>query len=104
MDALEKHLEHDGKTLIPTYETIGKTAETKVRFDRKAEYACSLGIIEPLLRDELIEFYEARNSIHIHAEIRKGLSYELYLSKRSYRRMQLFKEQVSKWLPAPQSS
>jgi len=98
MAALEKHLEHDGKSIIATYETVGKTDESKVRFDRKAECACSLGIIDSRLRDELIEFYEARNSIHIHAEIRKGLNYELDLSKRAYKRMQPFKEQVSKWL------
>lgn len=97
MEALRAHLEHDGKTIIPTYEGVGRTDESKVRFDRKAECACRLGIIEVWLKDELIEFYEARNSIHIHAEIRKSLSYELDLSRRAYRRMQPFKEQVSKW-------
>lgn len=98
MDLLKIHLEHDGKKIITTYEGVGKTDQTKVRFDRKAECACELEIIEPWLKDELIEFYEARNSIHIHAEIRKGLEYELDLSRRAYWRMQPFKEQVSKWL------
>lgn len=65
MDALRKHLEHDGKAIIPTYEGVGKTDQSKVRFDRNAECAGTLGIVEPWLRDELIEFYEARNSIHI---------------------------------------
>lgn len=97
MDALKKHLEHDGKAIIPTYEGVGKTDESKVRFDRKAECACSLGVIEPWLKDELIEFYDARNSIHIHAEIRKSLNYELDLSKRAYFRMQPFREQVLRW-------
>lgn len=91
---LKKHLQHDGKDIIPTYEGIGRTDESKVRFDRKAECAYGLGIIEEWIKDELIEFYEARNAIHIHAEIRKSLEYELDLSKRSYRRLQPFKEQI----------
>lgn len=95
MQLLEKHLEHDGKKIIPTYEAIGRTDESKVRFDKKAECAASLGLIEPALRDELIEFYEARNAIHIHAEIRKSLDYQIGLSKRAYWRMKPFKEQVT---------
>jgi hypothetical protein len=97
MRVLEAHLEHDGKKIIPTYEGVGKTDETKVRFDRKAECAFQLGIITDWLRDELIEFYEARNAIHIHAEIRKSLNYELDLSRRAYFRMQPFKDQIKDW-------
>lgn len=100
--ALLKHLKHDGKYIIPTYEGIGRTDESKVRFDRKAECAYELGIIEEWVKDELIEFYEARNAIHIHAEIRKSLEYELDLSKRSYRRLQPFKEQIVRWQKATQ--
>jgi hypothetical protein len=96
-EALEKYLEHDGKKIIPTYEGVGKTDDSKVRFDRKAECAHALGIIEDWLKDELIEFYEARNAIHIHAEIRKSLDYELDLSRRSYLRLQPFKEQIVSW-------
>ena len=91
---LSKALKHDGKDIIPTYNGIGKTDESKVRFDRKAECAFSLGLIEEWLRDDLIEFYEARNAIHIHAEIRKSLDYQLDLSKRAYRRLQPFKDQI----------
>jgi len=97
MAVLQTHLEHDGRRIIPTYQGIGKTDETKVRFDKKAECACTMGIIDEWLKDELIEFYEARNSIHIHAEIKKSLNYELDLSKRSYWRLQPFKEQITKW-------
>lgn len=97
MAVLEKHLDHGGKRIIPTYEGVGRTDVSKVRFDRKAECACDLGIIEAWLKDELIEFYEARNSIHIQAEIRKSLNYELDISRRSYMRLQPFKEQLAKW-------
>lgn len=101
---LEKYLDHDGKKIIPTYEAIGRTDESKVRFDKKAECAEALGLIEGWLKDELVEFYEARNAIHIHAEIRKSLDYQLDLSKRAYLRMQPFKDQLvagmAKYAPA----
>lgn len=92
---LEKELEHDGKAIIPTYMGVGRTDITKVRFDSKAECAFQLGLIDEWLRDEIIEFYEARNAIHIHAEIRKSLDYQLDLSKRAYRRMEPFIEQIN---------
>ncbi|MCL1051464.1 hypothetical protein L2755_17780 [Shewanella abyssi] len=92
---LEKELEHDGKGIIPTYIGVGRTDITKVRFDSKAECTFQLGLIDEWLRDEIIEFYEARNAIHIHAEIRKSLDYQLDLSKRAYRRMEPFIEQIA---------
>jgi len=98
--ALEAALEHDGKEIIPTYEGIGRTDESKVRFEKKAECAAELGLIEHWLMEEIIEFYEARNAIHIHAEIRKSLDYQLDLSKRAYLRMEPFIEQVSTNLDA----
>ena len=97
LDILKKHLVHDGKEIIPTYDGIGKSSDSKVRFDRKANCAYELGIIEERMKDDLIEFYEARNSIHIHAEIRNSLEYELALSMNSYRRLQPFKEQIIRW-------
>lgn len=95
LKSLEQALEHDGKAIIPTYEGIGRTDTTKVRFDKKAECAQKLGLIDDWLKDEIIEFYEARNAIHIHAEIRKSLDYQLDLSKRAYRRMEPFIEQIT---------
>ena len=97
---LQKHLVHDGKKIIPTFQTMGRTDETKVRFDKKAECAAALGIIDIQLKDELVEFYEARNAIHIHAEIRKSLDYQLELSERAYRRLQPFRAQITAWQTA----
>ena len=95
--ALDENLKHDGKSVIPTFEAISTTNESKVRFDKKVQCAQNLGIIEKLLAEELVEFYEARNAIHIHAEIRKGIEYEIGLSKRAYLRLQPFKEQLISW-------
>jgi hypothetical protein len=92
-------LSHIGKDIIPTYEDVGNTDITKVRFDRKAECAEKLGLIETKLKDDIIEFYEARNAIHIHAEIKKSLDYQLELSKRAYQRMEPFVDQLRVNLP-----
>jgi hypothetical protein len=91
---LQKYLSHDGKKVIPTFETTGHTDESKVRFDRKAECAFELGFIKKHLCADLIEIYEARNAIHIHAEIKKSLDYQIDLSKKAYRRLNPFKSQV----------
>lgn len=50
---------------------------TQVRFDRKVRCARALGIVDEDLSGDLIAIYDARNAIHIHAEIRKGVEYEL---------------------------
>jgi hypothetical protein len=95
---LQRYLSHDGKKIIPTYETIGKTDKNKVRFGSKAKCAFALGFINEKLKDELIEIYEARNTIHIHAEIKKSLKYQLDLSRRAYLRMEPFRNQIKKRL------
>lgn len=96
---LAKALKHAEKDIIPTYKSIAKTDITKVRFDKKAECAERLGLIDAKLKDEIIELYEARNAIHIHAEIKKNLDYQLDLSKRAYMRMEPFVMQIKENLP-----
>ena len=76
-----------------------KLDEAKVRFDFKAQAAVELGIIDAQLAAELVEFYTARNMIHIHAELRKGASWawEIEFAKRAYRRMHVVRTQVLAW-------
>jgi len=92
---LEKYLSHDGKKIVPTVAAVAKNDVSKVRFDAKAQCAFELGFIDEGLRDDLLEFYQARNAIHIHAEIRKGIGYEIKLSQRAYRRMERLRKQVA---------
>lgn len=87
-------LSHNGKTIYLTCDALKKVRESSIRFDKKAECARDLGFITPTLCTELIEFYEARNAIHIHAEIRKSMRYQIDLSWRAFRRMEPFKAQV----------
>lgn len=87
-------LEHNGSQIL-TYEIKKKkTEESKIRFDAKADVMNQLGLIDNTLKTELIQFYEYRNAIHIHAEIKKDIEYELEMARTAYRRFQIFREQV----------
>ena len=48
-DQLQAELLHNGKTLVTTFQDIGRTEEGKVRFDAKAQAACELGFLEKQL-------------------------------------------------------
>lgn len=87
-------LEHDGKKIQTMYEAIGKREITTIRFENKISVAVELGLIEPTLGNELQQIYDLRNAIHLHAEIRKGIAYEIEMSTIAYRRMQVFREQI----------
>lgn len=67
-----------------------KKDETQVRFDDKCRAAEALGLINVFTNEqkdtinlpaEIIEIYSYRNAIHLVAEQRKGIKYELELSK-----------------------
>ena len=93
-EALEKALDHDNKVIIPTYQGTGRTDIAKVRFDDKAQCASGLGLIKPQLCRDLIAIYEARNAIHLHAELRKNLTYEIEMARTAYRRLAPFRSQL----------
>ena len=104
---LQDALSHDGKEIIPFYYGRKEKEKPQVRFDDKCRTAESLGLIHKFINDkgievdlpsELIEIYSYRNGIHIIAEQRKGISYELDLSKRAYRRMRPFIDQIKEKL------
>lgn len=46
------------------------------------------------IAEDIIKIYEYRNGIHIFAEQRKMIQYELELSKKAYRRMRPFIDQI----------
>ncbi len=74
--------------------TAAEADITKIRFDAKAAAAAALGLVTEPLRKDLVEVFSARNAIHLHAEIRKNLQYQLELSRKAYRRMQPLQRQV----------
>lgn len=100
---LEKELEHNGKGIVPMYMKERKKDDSQIRFDDKCKTAEALGILHKYVNQqgeeidlpgEIIEFYSYRNAIHLVAEQRKGIAYELDLSKRAYRRMRPFVDQI----------
>lgn len=104
---LQDILSHDGKTIVPFYYDKRMKEKPQVRFDDKCRTAESLGLIHKFfntdgievdLPSEIIEIYSYRNGIHIIAEQRKGINYELELSKKAYRRMRPFIDQLKEKL------
>ncbi|WP_291163176.1 hypothetical protein [Gemmatimonas sp. UBA7669] len=94
LEMLRTALSHNGQEIIPTYQGIGRNDETKVRFDAKVDCAVRLGLLDVGLAAEIAQIYEARNAVHIHAELRKGLQYEIELARMAYRRMEPFRDQL----------
>lgn len=106
---LNKELTHNGDSIIPYHLQERRKDESQVRFDDKCKTAEKLGLIHPFfnkehkevsLANEIIEIYGYRNAIHLIAEQRKGIDYELELSKRAYRRMRPFIDQIKSKLQA----
>lgn len=90
---------HD-RQVVAAVSAVIHLDETKVRFDSKARAACAIGIIDDDLAAELIEFYSARNMIHIHAELKRGADWrwEIEFARQAYWRLLKFKQQVLSWV------
>ena len=83
---LSKELEHDGKKIYTFTYVRRKKDKPQVRFEDKCETAKQIGLIHPFtnsngervdLPEEIKEIYSYRNGIHLIAEQRKGIQYEL---------------------------
>ena len=100
---LQDILSHDGKEIVPFYYARKEKEKPQIRFDDKCRTAEKIGLIHKFfntdgeevdLPSEIIEIYSYRNGIHIIAEKRKGINYELELSRKAYRRMRPFIDQL----------
>lgn len=107
LDTLNRELTHNGEEILTYYKKERKKDDAKIRFDDKCKMAEEIGLlhnfinndgIEIDLASEIIEIYGYRNAIHLVAEQRKGIEYELELSKRAYRRMSPFLNQIKEKL------
>ncbi|MFZ2117638.1 MAG: hypothetical protein WCB73_06345 [Pseudonocardiaceae bacterium] len=87
-------LVHDERAIVPAFIASSKIDKSKVRFDDKIRCASQLGLITEWLATELVTLYEARNSIHLHAEIKKDIAWKIEISGTAYWRLQPFREQV----------
>lgn len=105
--ALKKELTHNGEEILTYRMQERKKEDTQISFDDKCKTAERLGLLHSFigndgstidLTSEIIEIYSYRNAIHLVAEQRKGIEYELELSKRAYRRMRPFIDQIKEKL------
>ncbi len=86
---------------ISVYEAeTKKMDERKIVFEDKAETALSLGLINPKIKDVVCNVYSLRNAIHLHAEIRRGIEYEIEAAKDAYWHLQGFCQQIAEKLVA----
>lgn len=101
--ALENALSHDGKKIVPFFYGRKPKEKTQIRFDDKCDTACKIGLISKIIKQngeiidlpsEIKEIYSFRNGIHLIAEQRKEIEYEFELSKKAYKRLRPFIEQI----------
>ena len=103
MDEVKKILSRQNEQIYIYHDQERKKDESQVRFDDKCKTVESLGLLKTIRTDQgdeidlpsdIIEIYGYRNAIHLVAEQRKRVNYELDLSKKAYRRMQPFIDQI----------
>ncbi|CAD5897658.1 hypothetical protein R6Z02_05915 [Carnobacterium maltaromaticum] len=88
-------LNHDEQEIIPCYYKDAKTNKTKVRFDQKVPVLVEMDLIDDQLAKDLIRLYEYRNTVHLEAERRKQLDYDLEMGKLAFRRVEGLSIQLS---------
>ncbi len=87
-EKLTNELEHDGKEIIPCYYSERNIDVTKIRYDQKIKSLIEMELISQTLGCDLVKLYEYRNTVHIEAEMRKNLSYDLEMGGLAYRRIE----------------
>src|SRR5690242_449962 len=93
-----RSFEHDGRTIVASYWAENRAEVSKIRFDDKVDAAVAMSAIEESLGEDLKKIYEARNSIHIHAELKKQLEFDLDLGRLAYLRVKPFREQLGAYV------
>lgn len=70
---------------VVVYQTqIATVDERKIVFEDKAKAAHELGLIDQSIYDVVVKIYSLRNAIHIHAELRRNIAYEIETAKDAY--------------------
>ena len=102
MDRIRRLPADDANQVVGAVKAVRRTQDSKIRFGSKVAAAVKLRIIDEALGSEIVGFYTARKYIHIHAELRQtDLEWQIASARDAYRRLLLFKTQVSRWLATP---
>jgi hypothetical protein len=88
------------KKIVEAYSPTGEVAvyqlesaavdERKIVFEEKAAAALKLGLIDQAIYDVVVKVYSLRNAIHLHAELRRNIAYEIDAAREAYWHLQGF--------------
>lgn len=104
LEKIAKELEHDKKDIIPCYNKVQAVDKTKIRYEQKVAALLELNLISKGLADDLVKLYEYRNTVHIEAEMKKKLVYDLSMGELAYRRVEGLSIEVSNALEKLEST
>ena len=104
LEKISKELEHDKKDIIPCYNKVQAVDKTKIRYEQKVAALLELNLISEGLADDLVKLYEYRNTVHIEAEMKKKLVYDLSMGELAYRRVEGLSIEVSNALEKLEST
>ncbi|MDR3704716.1 MAG: hypothetical protein P4L28_02265 [Paludibacteraceae bacterium] len=95
-----QNITHNGE-IIYTMAKVPITREERyIKFEEILHVTQKLNLIDSSLYEDLLELYNLRNAIHIHAEIAKGINYQLEISKKAHKLIKPFKNQIIDGLKA----
>lgn len=69
--------------------------ERKIVFEDKAKAALDLCLIDQQIYDVIVKIYSLRNAIHLHAELRRNIAYEIDAAKDAYWHLQGFCRRIA---------
>lgn len=72
--------------------------ERKIVFETKARTAHALGLLDSKLTQVVVDVYSLRNAIHLHAELKRAIQFDIVAARDAYWHLQGFCRQISKRL------
>ncbi|WP_423459470.1 hypothetical protein [Ottowia sp. VDI28] len=91
--------------IVDTYAPTGEIAvyqlesaaidERKIVFEEKAAAALELGLIDQSIYEVIVKVYSLRNAIHLHAELRRNIAYEIKAARDAYWHLQGFCRRIA---------
>lgn len=85
---IESLLQHDGRQLQIYEHKIKPVDKTKIRYEDKVIACFNLDLITEPLKNDLIKLYSYRNTVHLEAELKKQLNYDLTMGELAYKRVE----------------
>jgi len=94
LPAPHKNLTHCGEVIYTMAKVPDVRDERYIKFEEILLVSKDIKLMDQQLYDDLLELYNLRNAIHLHAEIAKGVDYQLEISKKAHKLLKPFKNQI----------